>query len=389
MKKIALIVKNTTFNKSFGGLEVHTKVLIDFLSSDYEIDIFAPKRELKNNEILDGNKKYYFIDTNYKTGYFSDFNTSNWNFGLYNFFKPKYEERKYDLIISVSSAGYPLLRKKSEFLCKFLTISHGTGLSEFLSVYNEGGISPSLIKNTPYFLYNYLFKQREFINLSDFVVCVSDFVRENLIKETKSINKNKFKTIFNGVIVENTFEKEFSNEGKLKIIFSGRVEISKGIFILLEAIKNIDCTLFVAGEGLALNDAKKYANENKLNDKVVFLGKLTFDNLKSYYKQADVLVVPSLRIEGFPMSIIEGMSYYLPVIASKVGGNSDAILENKSGFLIEPGNSDDLKQKLEFFNNYPEKIKEFGINSRNLVVQRFSIEVMIDEYKQVINKLME
>lgn len=389
MKKIALIIKNTTFNKSFGGLEVHSKVLVDFLSLEFEIDIFAPKRELKNSEISEGNKKYYFIDSDYKTGLFSDLGKDNWNNGLYNFFKEKHLDRKYDLVISVSSAGYPLLKKKSEFNCKFLTISHGTGLSEYLSVYNEGGISLGLLKNTPYFIYNYFFKQRDFINSSDFVVCVSDFVKDNLIIETNSKNRNKFKTIFNGVLVDEGYHKEFTTEGKLKIIFSGRVEVSKGIFILLEAIKNIDCTLYIAGEGIALNDAKKFANENKLSEKVVFLGKLTFDNLKNYYKEADVLVVPSLRIEGFPMSIIEGMSYYLPIIASKVGGNSDAILENKSGFLIEPGNTKDLSEKLEFFNNYPEKIREFGINSRNLVMQRFSIEVMIKEYKEVINKLME
>ena len=47
MKKIAIITKNTTFNKYFGGLEVHTKSLIENLSQDYELHIFAPKRELK------------------------------------------------------------------------------------------------------------------------------------------------------------------------------------------------------------------------------------------------------------------------------------------------------------------------------------------------------
>ena len=48
MKKIAIITKNTTYNKYFDGLEVHTKSLIENLSQDYELHIFAPKRELKN-----------------------------------------------------------------------------------------------------------------------------------------------------------------------------------------------------------------------------------------------------------------------------------------------------------------------------------------------------
>lgn len=388
MKKIAVITKNTTFNKSFGGLEVHTKVLLDMLSLDYEIDVIAPKRDLKNSELSEPNKNYFFIDANYRTGYFSDFFKTNWNQVLYNFFKNKYAERNYDLIISISSAGYPILRKKSEFDCKVLTISHGTALSEFQSLYNEGGISLSLLRNLPYFLYNFYFKQREFIHLSDYVICVSDYVKEHLIRETASHNKDKFKTIFNGAEIED-YQKEFEIKKPIKIVFSGRVEVSKGIFVLLESVKNLDVVLNVAGDGLALKKAKEYVAENKLSDKVSFLGRLTFDSLKNIYKNSDLLVVPSLRVEGFPMSIIEGMSYYLPVIASKIGGNSDAILDSKTGFLTTPGDAAELAEKINFFSSHPEKIKEFGLNSRNLVAQRFSNRGMIKEYQDVINKLIK
>jgi glycosyltransferase involved in cell wall biosynthesis len=389
MKKIAVITKNTTFNKSYGGLEVHTKALIDLLSEEYEIDVFAPRRELKNTEVTEGTKHFYFLDAEYKTGILSDFQNSKWNQGLYAFFKNKYEGYNYDLVISISSAGYPLLRKKSEFNCQFLTISHGTALSEYKSLLNESGVSFSLLKNTPYFLYNYFFKQKEFISLSDYVICVSDYVRENLIRETSNKNVSKFQTIFNGALIEEDYEKSFANGGDLKIVFSGRVEVSKGIFILLEALKNLQVKLFVAGEGSALLEAKKFVIDRRLSEKVEFLGKLTFDNLKNYYKEADILVVPSLRVEGFPMSIIEGMSYSLPVIASKIGGNSDAIVDSKTGFLIEPGDVKDLEEKLDYFNKYPEKIKEFGINARNLVIQRFSIKGMIKEYQEVIKRFIK
>lgn len=389
MKKIAIIVKNTTFNKSFGGLEVHTKSLIELLSKEFEIDIFAPKRELKNLVVKENNKNYYFIDSDYKTGYFSDFFKKNWNHGLYSFFKNKYEENKYNLIISISSSGYPILKKKEEFNCNFLTISHGTALSEYLSLYNEGGLSFSLIRNTPYFIYNYFFKQKEFIKKSDYVICVSEYVKNNLIKETESKDIYKFKTIFNGAWIEKDFIKEFKSLGKLKIIFAGRVEISKGILVLLESIKYLDTHLYVAGDGVALEQSKKFVFENKIAEKVTFLGRLNSDNLINFYKDCDILIVPSLRVEGFPMSIIEGMSYYLPVIASKIGGNSDAVVDSKTGFLVTPGVVSELSEKINFFNTYPEKIKEFGINARNLVTQRFSNEGMIKEYLEVINKLLK
>lgn len=388
MKKIAVIIKNTTFNKSFGGLEVHSKILIDQLAKDFEVFIFAPKRELKNSIVKENNKTFYFIDTEYKTGPISDLFKENWNFGLYNFFKEKYIEDKYDLIISISSAAYPIIRNKSEFNCKILSVSHGTALSEFKSLYNEGGLSFSFFKNLPYFLYNFFYKQKNFIAKSDFVICVSDYVRQNLILETSDTKISKFKTIFNGVAIDD-FEKDFSHEGKLKILFSGRVELSKGIGVLLQSIKNLDVILNVAGDGNYLSEAKKYSQDNKLNEKVNFLGKLTFDNLKNYYKESDILIVPSLRVEGFPMSILEGMSYYLPVIATKMGGNVDAVLDNKTGFLINADDPKELSERIKFFNTYPEKIKEFGLNSRNLVVQRFSIEGMIKEYLEVISSLIK
>ena len=88
------------------------------------------------------------------------------------------------------------------------------------------------------------------------------------------------------------------------------------------------------------------------------------------------------------MSIIEGMSYYLPVIASRVGGNSDAIMDSKNGFLIEPSNVEELNEKLDYFSKYPEKVKEFGINARNSCVQRFSNKGMIKEYQEVIKRLI-
>jgi len=96
MKKIAVITKNTTFNKTYRGLDVHTKALVDLLSEEYRIDIFAPKRELKNTEVSEGNKQFYFIDVEYRTGIFSDLQSNKWNHGLYNFFKEKYEINKYD-----------------------------------------------------------------------------------------------------------------------------------------------------------------------------------------------------------------------------------------------------------------------------------------------------
>lgn len=387
MKRIAIITKNTTFNKYYGGLEVHTKSLIENLSQDYELDIFAPKRELKNLQLKEPNRNYFFIDCEYHTGLFSDYFKKNWYYSLLDFFKEKYSERNYDLIISISSAGYPIIRNKELFKPNIISICHGSAYSEFKSLLNEQGINITTIKNFPYFIYNFLYKQANFIKNSDFVISVSSYVQSSVIKESGSKDLAKFMVIHNGAKLEE-YQKEFKNTGLLKILFSGRVEKSKGIFILLRSIKDLDIQLLVAGDGSAMEEARNLVQDLKISEKVQFLGKLTYPQLVDNYKDCDVLIAPSLRIEGFPMSIIEGMSYYMPVIATKIGGNDDAVFENRNGFLITPNDEFELKERIKFFDTYPEKIKEYGMNARNLVEHKFNVNFMISEYKKVIERFI-
>lgn len=383
--KVAIITKNTTFNKYFGGLEIHTKLLIDRLSEvGYEIHVFAPIRELKNDTITDGNKKYFFIEAEYKTGPFSYLFPNHWYQGLLKFFDKKHLENNYNLVISISSAGFPVIENKKNYNFKILTVSHGSAWSEFLSIFNEGGISFSLLKNIPYVFYNYLVKQKSFISNSDFVITVSNYVRESLIKET-GVDDQKIFVIHNGAKIE-PFQKDFERNKEIRLIFAGRVEKSKGIFILLESIRDLEVNLVVCGIGSALEEAKRRVKELRIENKVTFKGKLDSMELIKEYKNSDVLIAPSLRVEGFPMSIIEGMSYYLPVIASSIGGNSDAVFEGRNGFLIDVSDTKELKDRIKFFIIYPEKIKQFGINSRNLAEQKFNLDIMIEMY---IKKMKE
>jgi len=388
MKKIAIITKNTTYNKYFGGLEVHTKNIIEALSENYEISVISPQRELKNNEIKDKNVTYHFLNATYKTGFLSDFFSENWNKKLKSFFHELNNQNKFDLLISISSAGYPIINEKEKYNFKIITVSHGSAGAEFTSLINEKVPTHILIKNAPYVFYNIFFKQKSFLTKSDKVICVSDYVRDSLIKETGDLNIEKYETIFNGANHEQ-YTKDFIKEGELKIIFAGRVEKSKGIYELIKAVRDLEVSLKIAGDGSLFDEIKEYIRKEKLDNKITLLGKLKYSDLVEFYKEADILVSPSLRVEGFPMSIVEAMGFYLPIITTKLGGNQDAVVENKNGFLIIPSDVQDLMEKINYFNKYPEKIKEFGINSRNYALQKYSFSVMLEKYQKVINTLIE
>jgi glycosyltransferase involved in cell wall biosynthesis len=157
---------------------------------------------------------------------------------------------------------------------------------------------------------------------------------------------------------------------------------------LIESVKDLDIKLFIAGGGSLETEAKKMVKDLNLESKVTFLGKLSQGELAKFYKEADVLVAPSLRIEGFPMSIVEGMAYYLPIIATKIGGNDDAVFSSRNGFLINPNDPEELYERIRFFELYPEKIKQFGLSSRSLAEQKFNLDIMKKNYLEVINSLI-
>jgi glycosyltransferase involved in cell wall biosynthesis len=108
--------------------------------------------------------------------------------------------------------------------------------------------------------------------------------------------------------------------------------------------------------------------------------------LKAYSK-ANIFVLPSYG-ETSPITIIEAMASSLPVVASRVGGIPDLIQDGYNGFLVTPGNSLELSEKLDILLNDPSLIKSMGQRSRALATTKFnylkSYQRMQDLYHSLI-----
>ncbi|MBU2250157.1 glycosyltransferase family 4 protein, partial [Patescibacteria group bacterium] len=83
------------------------------------------------------------------------------------------------------------------------------------------------------------------------------------------------------------------------------------------------------------------------------------EDIKKYLNQVDCLIVPSLCYENSPTVIYEAFSMGLPVIASKIGGITELMKDNQE-MLFEPGNKDDLINKILFVINNPEELKKIS-----------------------------
>ncbi len=135
------------------------------------------------------------------------------------------------------------------------------------------------------------------------------------------------------------------------VIFMGRLVSIKGVSVLLQALAGRnDVTLLVLGEGRERSPLERQARE--LGVIVHFAGMVGGRKKIDYLHLSDIMVLPSLvlsdgRTEGLPVSLLEGMAAGLPVIASRVGGIAEILEDGKNGFLVSPGNSRELCQKLD------------------------------------------
>ncbi|MDP6043699.1 MAG: glycosyltransferase family 4 protein [Dehalococcoidales bacterium] len=141
------------------------------------------------------------------------------------------------------------------------------------------------------------------------------------------------------------------NDGKLNIVFIGRLEKRKGLDYLIEAYRQIkpeipDSRLIIVGPGTRLRRKyEKRIRRNRLED-VVFIGYTTYDDLSRYYKTADVVCCPATGQESFGIVLIEAMAVGKPIIASDIPGYNSVVTHGTEGLLVSPKNAAKLAEAL-------------------------------------------
>ncbi|MBU1043050.1 MAG: glycosyltransferase family 4 protein [Candidatus Omnitrophica bacterium] len=179
-----------------------------------------------------------------------------------------------------------------------------------------------------------------------------------------------------------------SHEDDGYILYAGRISKEKGIRVLLDAVgKEPAIKLRIAGTGPMDEEIRNFIRSKCLNN-VEFLGFKEFDDLQSLIKKSKVVIVPSEWYENSPNIIAEAYAYGKPVIGSRIGGIPELIRDNITGLTFEPGNVDDLRAKIEYFQNNPDKVVEMGKNARRFVEQELTAkkhyEKLVEIYQRVI-----
>jgi len=197
-----------------------------------------------------------------------------------------------------------------------------------------------------------------------------------------------------------TYLPSFINTEKIKptftydnyIAYSGRLAAEKGIQDLIDGFARVKSSVKLLligddsnGEAQRL---KQYVQANGRNG-IHFLGYQKFPELKKILQGARFTVCPSKWYENTPMSIYESFAFGKPVVGANLGSIPEQIIAGKTGLLFEPGNPDDIAEKLAYLISHPEQAVEMGRTARTLVEQKHSPEVHFEKLMRVYKQVLE
>jgi len=175
------------------------------------------------------------------------------------------------------------------------------------------------------------------------------------------------------------------------ITYVGRLIHGKGIIHLIEAIHLLnrpDVVTFIIGDGPERKNLEEYVKNNKLEQKVKFIGSVPFKEVIGILKVTDILVNPSYN-EGLPTSILEAGVCRRAIIATNVGGTTEIITHNHSGIIIKPYSTKEIMVALEELLGSSELRNRLGENARKEIEQKFNWENTVFDYLKEMELLQK
>ena len=186
------------------------------------------------------------------------------------------------------------------------------------------------------------------------------------------------------------------------VLFVGRLTPHKGVDRLIEALPE-HAELRIAGSAGHDRDAPEREYPNLLRSlaakrRVEFLGAVADAELPPVYRGAQVLAVPSVHVtrygrtiavsELLGLSVIEAMASATPVVASSVGGLPEVVEDGITGFLVEPGNIEELRERLAQILGDSRLAERLGRSARERFLERFTWEACAERCLSAYSELV-
>jgi glycosyltransferase involved in cell wall biosynthesis len=221
---------------------------------------------------------------------------------------------------------------------------------------------------------------QEKVDAAKFVICVSDYGRSQIMRITDPCLWNKIQVCHCGIDVEQfkTTTRIFNNgKNPFRLLCVARLSVEKGHIGLIEALKQVidagyKAELHLIGDGPELNNIQEHVLKLGLQECCILYGALGGKRIIEELSRSDAFVLGSF-MEGLPVVLMEAMAAGLPVIAPRVAGIPELVVENTTGLLYTPGCWDQLGDAIIKLIKDDILAQALSIHGQEMVSQKFNI----------------
>jgi len=315
----------------------------------------------------------------------------------------------YDTVVSRNAANKEIWTRALKACDIAICTVHPPRESFHCSVFaaeciRESNLNTILIPKTGTIVPEY---KREFYlpdeSIQSRVIAITDFTHKYLI-ETYKIPSDRVELIYQGTEIEHFTPSDDNRNEALKryplpedaspiLGCVGVFEERKGQTVLLEAISRLiqdsmpQLHLILVGEGPDEKMLKEKVKSMKLEKHVTFF---PFTREPEYvFGRIDILVLSSLFKEGLPNVLLEAMAMKIPVVSSKMAGIPEIVKDGKTGYMVEPKNSNQLEKAIAKLWSDQETYHQMSENGRKLIESSFDKRIQFDRFLSYFYKIIQ
>ena len=232
-------------------------------------------------------------------------------------------------------------------------------------------------------------KVRSFsIKKSDIVVTPSQHLKNFILNLGF---KNKIEIINNGVFIPEENTNIFTND-QINITIVSRLVSHKNIEKIIKAISDLNSPLInlnIIGDGPELNQLQKISLESNNKDNIIFHGKLNRDDINHIFLNSDIYIQAS-NYEGLPHSLLEAMSYGIPVLCTPVGECKEILGNEDRGYILDlPVSKNNIKSKISEIIGEKNIANKKGERGKDFINEKYNLTNSFNLYKNLFTRLLE
>lgn len=232
-------------------------------------------------------------------------------------------------------------------------------------------------------------KVRSFsIKKSDIVVTPSKHLKNFILNLGF---KNKIEIINNGVFIPEENTNIFTND-QINITIVSRLVSHKNIKKIIRAISDLNDPLIylnIIGDGPELNQLQKISLESNNKDNIIFHGKLNRNDINHIFLKSDIYIQAS-NYEGLPHSLLEAMSYGIPVLCTPVGECKEILGNEDRGYILDlPVSKNNIKSKISEIIGEKNIANKKGERGKDFINEKYNLTNSFNLYKNLFTRLLE